>query len=38
VIFTRAGYAGGDVPNAKYRSHGSRAEAMELVFDPTQIS
>ena len=38
VISTRVGYTGGDVPNATYRNHGSHAEAIEIVFDPTQIS
>jgi peptide-methionine (S)-S-oxide reductase len=38
VISTRVGYAGGDVPNATYRNHGSHAEAVEIVFDPAQIS
>jgi peptide-methionine (S)-S-oxide reductase len=38
VISTRVGYSGGDVPNATYRNHGSHAEAVEIIFDPTQIS
>lgn len=38
VLHTRVGYAGGDVPNATYRQHGSHAEAIEIVFDPAQIS
>jgi peptide-methionine (S)-S-oxide reductase len=38
VISTRVGYTGGDVPNATYRNHGSHAEAIEIVFDPRQIS
>ncbi len=38
VISTRAGYAGGDVPNATYRNHGNHAEAVEIVFDPERIS
>ena len=37
VIETRVGYAGGDVPNATYRNHGTHAEAIEIVFDPTMI-
>ena len=32
------GYTGGDVPNATYRNHGNHAEAIEIVFDPEQIS
>jgi peptide-methionine (S)-S-oxide reductase len=38
VISTRVGYTGGDVANATYRRHGSHAEAIEIIFDPTQLS
>ena len=38
VISTRVGYTGGDVPNATYRNHGNHAEAIEITFDPEQIS
>ena len=38
VTSTRVGYAGGDVPNATYRNHGTHAEAVEIVFDPDVIS
>jgi peptide-methionine (S)-S-oxide reductase len=38
VISTRVGYSGGDVPNATYRNHGTHAEALEIVFDPDQLS
>ena len=38
VISTRVGYSGGDVPNATYRHHGTHAEAIEIVFDPTTLS
>ena len=38
VLSTRVGYSGGDVPNATYRHHGTHAEAIEIVFDPTQTS
>ena len=38
VISTRVGYSGGDVENATYRNHGSHAEAIEIVFDPEQVS
>ena len=38
VLSTRVGYTGGDVPNATYRNHGTHAEALELVFDPSKIS
>ncbi|MCI2956252.1 peptide-methionine (S)-S-oxide reductase MsrA [Agromyces atrinae] len=38
VVSTRVGYTGGDVPNATYRNHGSHAEAIEIIFDPSQTS
>jgi peptide-methionine (S)-S-oxide reductase len=38
VITTRVGYSGGDVPNATYRNHGNHAEAIEIIFDPAQVS
>jgi peptide-methionine (S)-S-oxide reductase len=38
VVSTRVGYSGGDVPNATYRNHGTHAEAVEIVFDPAQLS
>ncbi|MDB5814139.1 MAG: peptide-methionine (S)-S-oxide reductase [Rhodocyclales bacterium] len=38
VISTRVGYTGGDVPSATYRNHGTHAEGMEIVFDPSRIS
>jgi peptide-methionine (S)-S-oxide reductase len=38
VLTTRVGYSGGDVPNATYRNHGTHAEAIEIVFDPSKIS
>ena len=38
VVSTRVGYTGGDVPDATYRNHGTHAEAIEIVFDPTQTS
>ena len=38
VLSTRVGYTGGDVANATYRNHGTHAEAIEIVFDPEQIS
>jgi len=38
VISTRVGYSGGDVPNATYRNHGSHAEAIEIIFDPSKIT
>lgn len=38
VEATRVGYTGGDAADATYRNHGSHAEAIEIVFDPDQIS
>ncbi len=38
VISTRVGYTGGDVPDATYRHHGTHAEAIEIIFDPSKIS
>jgi peptide-methionine (S)-S-oxide reductase len=38
VVSTRVGYAGGDVPNATYRNHGSHAEAIEIIFDAAKTS
>jgi peptide-methionine (S)-S-oxide reductase len=38
VIKTRVGYTGGDVPNATYRNHGTHAEGIEIIFDPSKIS
>ena len=38
VISTRVGYSGGDTPNATYRNHGDHAEAIEIIFDPDQLS
>jgi peptide-methionine (S)-S-oxide reductase len=38
VISTRVGYSGGDVPNATYYNHGTHAEALEIVFDPSVTS
>ena len=38
VISTRVGYTGGDVPNATYRNHGTHAEAIEIIFDPSKLS
>jgi peptide-methionine (S)-S-oxide reductase len=38
VVSTRVGYTGGDVPNATYRNHGTHAEAIEIVFDPSVVS
>jgi len=38
VISTRVGYTGGDVQNATYRHHGSHAEGVEIIFDPSTLS
>ena len=38
VISTRVGYTGGDVLNATYRQHGSHAEGIEVIFDPSTLS
>ncbi|QDV12209.1 Peptide methionine sulfoxide reductase MsrA 3 [Rosistilla oblonga] len=38
VVATRVGYTGGDVPNATYRNHGQHAEAIEVIFDPSQTN
>jgi len=38
VSSTVVGYTGGNVPNATYRNHGTHAEAIEIMFDPTRLS
>ena len=38
IVSTRVGYSGGSVANATYRNHEGHAEAVEVVFDPDQIS
>ncbi|PCJ05130.1 MAG: peptide-methionine (S)-S-oxide reductase [Rhodobacteraceae bacterium] len=38
VISTRVGYTGGDVQNATYRNHGTHAEGIEIIFDPSVTS
>jgi len=38
VISTRVGYTGGEVENATYRNHRGHAEAIEIIFDPEQIT
>lgn len=38
VISTRVGYTGGSVANATYRNHEGHAEAIEIAFDPKQLS
>lgn len=38
VISTRVGYSGGDVKNATYRNHGTHAESIEVIFDPSKTN
>ena len=38
VIKTRVGYTGGDVKDATYQNHGLHAEAVEILFNPKEIS
>ena len=36
MVSTRVGYTGGQNANATYRNHPGHAEAIEIVYDPTQ--
>ena len=36
VVSTRVGYTGGENANATYRNHPGHAEAIEIIYDPTQ--
>ena len=38
VKSTVVGYTGGEVPNATYKNHGNHAEAIEINFDPEELS
>ena len=38
IISTRVGYTGGDVKNATYRNHGTHAEGIEVIYDPSVMS
>ena len=38
VIATVVGYTGGDVQHATYRNQGTHAEAIDITFDPDQLS
>ena len=38
VVRTTVGYTGGRQANPTYKSHDGHAEAIEIVFDPAQIS
>ena len=36
VVSTRVGYTGGQNANATYRNHPGHAEAIEIIYDPSQ--
>jgi peptide-methionine (S)-S-oxide reductase len=38
VLDTESGYMGGENENPSYRNHPGHAEALELTYDPEQIS
>lgn len=38
IVSSHVGYSGGDVANATYRNHGTHAEAIEIIFDPSVAS
>ncbi|MEO6805091.1 MAG: peptide-methionine (S)-S-oxide reductase MsrA [Edaphobacter sp.] len=38
VLSTRVGYTGGSGANATYRNHEGHAEAIEIVFDPQNLT
>ena len=38
VVETRVGYTGGRNDHPTYRNHPGHAEAIEIVFDPEQVS
>lgn len=39
IVSTRVGYSGdSSTPNATYRNHGDHAEAVEIEFEPDEIS
>ncbi len=39
IVSTRVGYSGDDsTPDATYRNHGDHAEAVEIEFEPSEIS
>lgn len=38
VVDTRVGYTGGENDHATYRNHPGHAEAIEIVFDPTETT
>lgn len=36
VVSTRVGYSGGKTKNATYRNHGTHAESIEVIYDPSK--
>ena len=38
IVSTRVGYSGGTNAHATYHNHGTHAESVEVVFDPTVIA
>jgi len=38
VMFTRAGFTGGTLPNPSYSAIGDHVETVEVIFDPDQVS
>lgn len=38
VLSTRVGYTGGSNEHPTYRNHPGHAEAVEIIYDPTQIT
>ncbi len=38
IVSTRVGYSGGTNEHATFHNHGSHAESVEVVFDPSAIS
>ena len=38
VVSTVVGYTGGDVRNDTYLNHGTHAEAIEIIFDPSRLT
>lgn len=38
VLETHVGYTGGDIVHATYENHGSHAEGLKMIFDPSTLS
>ncbi len=38
IVSTRVGYTGGTTPDPTYLDHGRHAEAIEIIFDPAQLT